>query len=695
MTPSGPPSPKGALPADEPDERDEPGVAVLAQLVQRSRAIGADHALVVHGGGNTSAKGRIPDHLGRVRDVLWVKGSGADLETAAVADYPGLWLDELVALYDFADLSDARMTDLLRGALVDPSSRRPSIETLLHAFLPFRHVDHVHADSVVALTKAPDAPEVVRRALGNRVGFVPWMRPGFTLGKMVAEMASLDGVVLAHHGLVTWSDDSDECLARTRALVDRADEHRAALSRRSDSHGTAVPDAPVPDAPEPDAPALDGGALEDLLLVLRGRLSRRARKVLHVDRRLRAIADRRDLPSVVAAGVATADHMLRMRPRAVVVGGAGDASRSVDDYESAYRAYFDRHAAKLPPGFSMHDPCPAAVLVPGLGAVTASIDARSAEVVADILEHTTQVAARALDSFGSVTPMPEEAVFEVDYWPLELYKLTLAPQQPELAGHVVCVTGAASGIGRAVAVHLAGLGANLVLGDLDGEGLDRLAGEIDGSGGERPACAVGDVSDESVVDSLVSTGVRTFGGLDGFVLNAGVASVAPLAELDLAEWHRILDVNLTSAMLLTRAAVRVLRRQGLGGSIVYVASKNAFGPGAGFGAYSVSKAGMVQLMRVAAIEGGPDRIRANAVNPDAVFDGSKLWSEEVRRDRAAVHGIAADELEDFYARRNLLGTAVTAQDVAHAVAYLLSPRSGRTTGAVLPVDGGVVGAFPR
>lgn len=201
--------------------------SVLGQLVQRSRRIGADHALVVHGGGNTSGKGKLHDHRGRSRDVLWVKGSGADLETATPDDYPGLWMDDLLALRELDELSDERMTDLLRAALVDPSSRRPSIETLLHAFVPFRHVDHVHADSIVALTKSPDPAAVVREALGDRVGFVPWIRPGFALGKLVAEHSGLDGVVLAHHGLVAWADDSDECLARTETLVARADEYLA------------------------------------------------------------------------------------------------------------------------------------------------------------------------------------------------------------------------------------------------------------------------------------------------------------------------------------------------------------------------------------------------------------------------------------------------------------------------------------
>lgn len=659
---------------------------VLGQLVDRSRSIGADTSLVVHGGGNTSAKGHAADHLGRVREVLWVKGTGADMASSGPGDYPGLWLDELRALRDLDEMTDERMTEHLRIAQVDPGARRASIETLLHAFVPYPHVDHVHADSIVTLTKAPDAPAVVAAALGDRVGYLPWIRPGFALGKLVAGMATLDGVVLGHHGLVTWADDTEGCLTRTRALVERADAY---LSE--------VLGAPVASAAAggPEADALDGEQLEELLLRLRGAVCTRARKVLRVDRRLRPIADRPDVADVAAAGVATADHMMRMRPWAAVIERADVPAQAVEAFQTRYEQFFRRHESDVAPGFSMHDPAPAAMLVPGVGAVAAGRDERQCTVVADVLLHTAAVGARARDAFGSVDAMDEGDVFAFDYWPMELYKLTLAPSPPELAGHVVCVTGAASGIGRAVAVRLARAGAHLVVGDLDGEGLGLVADEVERSGSARPECTVGDVSEDAVVDAMVSAGVRRFGGIDGVVVNAGVATQASLADLATDEWRRTIDANLTSAMLLTRAALRAMRTQGLGGSIVYVASKNAFGPGSGFGAYSVSKAGMVQLMRVAAIEGGPLGVRANAVNPDAVFEGSRLWSEELRRERAAVHGVAPGELEAFYAGRNLLGSRVGPSDVANAVEFLLSGRSVSTTGAVLPVDGGVVGAFPR
>lgn len=627
------------------------------------------------------------DHLGRVRAVLWVKGSGADLAASGAGDYPALWLDELVDLQRLDGLSDERMTDLLRSALVDPASRRPSIETLLHAFLPYDYVDHVHADAVVVLTKAPDPAAVVAAALGDRVGYVPWLRPGFKLARAVARMADLDGVVLGHHGLVTWADEDAACLARTRELVAAADGYL------SDALGSEWPSSA-----ESGRDALGPDELARMLLRLRAALSSRSRRVLHVDRRLREVADRADVATLAAAGVATADHMLRIGPRAAALRGSADAAHVVHvvhEHEEDYRAYFSRHEAALPDGSSMHDPAPRALLVPGLGAVLAAPSERAARVAADVLLHTSLVAARAMDAWGEAATMTEDEVFGVDYWPLELDKLTLAPPLPELAGHVVCVSGAASGIGRAVADRLGALGAHLVVADVDGDALRVVAARIEGAGGARPEAVVGDISHEAVVDEMVARGVRRFGGLDGVVVNAGTASAADLVDLDVAAWRHVLETNLTSAMLLTRAALRVFRTQGMGGSIVYVASKNAFGPGGGFGAYSVSKAGMVQLMRVAAIEGARAGVRANAVNPDAVFEGSKLWSEDLRHQRAAAHGVEPRDLEDFYAARSLLGVPVSARDVAEAVVFLLSARSAKTTGAVVPVDGGVPSAFPR
>ena len=587
---------------------------MIQALVERSRRIGADPALVLYGGGNTSSKLVERDHTGRERRVLRIKGSGSDLATCEPRDFPGLWLDDLLALRDRETMTDEEMVSYLARCLVEPAAPRPSIETLLHAFLPAASVDHVHADAICALANAPDPEAAVRDALGGDVAVVPYLRPGFELAKRVSEHADARAVVLAHHGLVTWGETDEESYELTRALVDRAAEY------------VGMPAVAV---------VLRGAGS---LVALRGRLSQERRQVLAVDAGQQAIADRADADEI-AAMRSTPDHMLGIGAR---TGGDG-------------------------PVF----------LAPGLGCVAAGPNERTAKQRLEIAAHTHASVAATRDRFGGASWLTEDEVRDFVEWPLELYKLTLAPKPPELEGHVAIVTGAASGIGREVAADLAARGAEVVTADV------------------HDADVVGDLTDEHVADELVRITLGRYGGLDAIVFCAGIAATGELAELTDEEWRRSLEVNLTSHFLLTKRVWPVLREQGIGGSLDYVASKNAFAPGAGFGAYSAAKAGLVQLAKIAALEGGPLGVRANAVNPDAVFGGSKLWSDEVRRERAEAHGVAVEELEAFYASRSLLGREVTARDVAEAVAFLVSDRSRATTGCTIPVDGGVPGAFPR
>ena len=658
----------------------------LQQLVDRSNLIGDDMSLVVYGGGNTSSKGQVKDHLGRLQEVMWVKGSGADMRGSIVSDYPGLRLSELVALRDLDELTDEQMTDFVTRALMDPSSRRPSIETLLHAFLPFKHIDHVHADAICALTNHADGKRITAEALGEGFAYVDWMRPGFELSKIVGDLANYDGVVLAHHGLVNWAEDSDACLARTREIVAQAQNF--------------VSEYKIPAGPSARHDDLDPTEIRTLLLRLRGSVSREQHRIVRVDERLRDVADHPKLDAIVAGSVSSADHMLRIKPLSLALSdqarGREDGIReAVDTYRAGYDAYVERNLDLMPEGFSGHDSHPRVVMVPGLGAITTGINHADAKVAADIALHTHTVAATVLDTFGPPEPLPDAETFRFDYWPMELYKLSLKPAPKEFAGRVVAVTGAGSGIGRGIAMHLAANGASLVLADLDMESLEGVGAEITGAGGPEPRLVGGDQSDPLVVSSTVQCAIDSFGGIDAIVPNAGVGVPGNLDDLTLQQWELGLRVNLTSAFLLTQEAIRAFKIQGIGGAIAYVASKNAFGPGAGFGAYSASKAGMIQLMRIAAIEGGKFGIRANAVNPDAVFDNSKLWEGGLREERAAAHGIAPEELEDFYAARNLLNRRVTTVDVASSVAFLLSEKASRTTGCVITVDGGVSAAFPR
>ena len=661
----------------------EPSRSPLKELVERSQTIGADQSLVVYGGGNTSSKGEIRDYLGRLRSVLWVKGSGADMAVAGERDYPALYLEELLALREMDALDDETMTDYVTRALVDPTSRRPSIETLLHAFLPAKHIDHVHADAICALTNQAEGERAVREALGEGFAYVDWMRPGFALSKIAGALGNYDGIVLAHHGLIVWDDESAACLDRTHAAVGKANAYLDSLKTKQ--FATFRHDDPSDDE------------VRELLLALRGALAKEKKLVLRTDSRLREIADRSDVRLVADAGVASADHMMRMKPWAAALTSpaAETAADSVEAYRTAYGEYFERNREHLPAGYVQHDPNPRALLVPGIGAVTTGPTRKDAEVIADIALHSTSVAARVIDTFGGSKGIPESETFRFDYWPMELYKLKLRPTDPRFAGHVFVVTGAGSGIGRGIALELGSSGASVVLADLDENGLAEVESEFKNIGAPAPLVIPGDQSDERTVQAMVNSTIRHFGGFDGVIMNAGIGVSDNLEDLTEEKWSRGLRINLTSAFLLTRESMRALRAQSLGGSLVYVASKNAFAPGAGFGGYSVSKAGMLQLMRIAAIEGGSAGIRANAVNPDAVFDHSKLWAGGIREQRAAAHGVRPEDLEDFYASRNMLKVRVTTRDVANTVAHLLSDESSRTTGTVIAVDGGVAAAFPR
>lgn len=650
----------------------------LEELVSRSQRIGSDQSLVVYGGGNTSSKGEIKDHLGRLRKVLWVKGSGADMQYAIDRDYPALYLEELLALEEFKEMNDDVMVDYVTRALVDPTSRRPSIETLLHAFLPARHIDHVHADSICALTNHEQGESATKEALGEGFAYLDWIRPGFELSKLVGTLKDHQGVVLAHHGLVVWDESSDRCYQKTVDAVSKAEKYLDSLAKRPESRFVHRD--------------VSNSEIREILLKLRGKIAKR--QVLKVDRRLAEITKRPDLTEIVAAGSSSADHMLRIRPFSLAL-DPRDINSSIDSYRNSYQAYFDRHKETLPAGYSSHGNDPKVILLPGVGAITAAPTAKENQMLGDISFHTHSVAARVRDCFGQGRTIPESEIFGFDYWPMELFKLKNRPAPKKFEGHIFIVTGAGSGIGRGIALHLAKSGANLLLADISKDGLEEVAKAITQEKGERPELLVADQSNEEEVKRTVEETISRFGGIDGAVINAGIGVSGKLEDLDLNKWNQGLAINLTSAFLLTKYTMAALRIQNMGGSLVYIASKNAFAPGAGFGGYSVTKAGMIQLMRIAALEGGAAGIRANAVNPDAVFDHSQLWAGGIREQRAAAHGVRPDELEDFYASRNLLKARVRSVDVAETVSFLLSDDSSRTTGNVIAVDGGVAGAFPR
>ncbi len=680
-------------------EADAKGLDGLDLLVYGSRLIGAEPSLVVWGGGNTSLKVTERDFRGREVRVLRVKGSGSDLKSVTRKDFPGVRMEEILALLERPDMEDQEMVGYLAHALQELGGARPSIETLLHGFLPHEAVIHTHADAIVSLSNTDRCREVIQEVYGKDVVSIPYRRPGFLLSKDVATALrahpGATAVILEKHGTITWGQTVKDAYLRTIDLITQAEEAiRARAKGRMRFGGARV--NPLP-AAERRETALAVAPF------LRGLVSRQRRAILHFD-------DAPDVVEFVGAkeagtlsqvGPATPDHTIYTKRVACFVetDRPGDPERlkaaireAVERFVADYTRYFESHRYE---GATLLDPFPRVVLIPALGMFTTGKDKRTALIVDDIYHHTLDVlgAASAIGRYVSLTP---KEAFEVEYWPLELYKLTLASPERELARRVALVTGGAGGIGKAVARRLAQEGAHVVVADLDENGAKKVADELIAASGTGRALALGmDVTRESSVRQAFAAATLTYGGLDIVVSNAGIAHSAPIDAMVLSDWERSFAVNATGHFLVAREALRLLKAQGLGGAFVFVATKNVMSPGKDFGAYSASKAAEAQLAKIVALEGGAHGIRANIVNPDAVFQDSRLWSEEIRRERAQAQGISVEQLEEFYRKRNILGASILPEDVAGAVLFLASDRSAKTTGCTLTVDGGVKDAFPR
>ena len=674
----------------------------LEALAYRSNLLGADRRVANWGGGNTSSKIDELDHTGRAVRVLRVKGSGTDLASIQPEGFAGLRLHELLPLEAREQMPDADMVNHLLRSGVDPGQPRPSIETLLHAFVPAAHVDHTHPDAVIALTCTPGGRELAERAYGDEAVWVDYIRPGFRLSKLIAgalrDRPETRFVLLAKHGLVTWGDTGAASYRATLEAIARA--HAALEEARS-----RAPFGP------PLRPALDADTRRRLLVatlpVLRGALSRHRPQVLQVDESdpvLEFVAGD-DAERLSQVGAACPDHLVSTKARPLYVRAAADGDdpdaladalrEGVTAYEAWYRGYYDEHVDDETCPFPMDPPGPRVTLIPGVGMVTAGAHAAKADV-ANGLYHRAIEVIRLAAGVRDFTSLSEAEAFAVEYWPLERYKLSLAPAPRELDGRVALVTGAASGIGRATAELLAAEGAHVAVADLNAEGAAEVAGLLEERHGARRALAVEvDVADERAVERAFEDTVLRWGGADIVVCSAGLATAAPLVDTTVAQWDRLFDVLARGYFLVARSAARLMERQGTGGSIVFVASKNALVAGRGNAAYSAAKAAELHLARTLAEELGARGIRVNSVNPDAVVQGSGIFTSEWRRERATGYGIPEDELEEHYRARTTLGVNVLPQDVAQAILLFASDRLHKTTGNVLNVDGGVAAAYPR
>jgi rhamnose utilization protein RhaD (predicted bifunctional aldolase and dehydrogenase)/NAD(P)-dependent dehydrogenase (short-subunit alcohol dehydrogenase family) len=636
----------------------------LAQRVYTSRLLGQDPTLVMHGGGNTSVKIAQNDVFGVEEQILYVKGSGSDLSTIDASGFAPVRMEHLMALATLESLTDTAMANELQTHVTLAGAPAPSVEAILHAILPYKFVDHTHADAIIAVGNAVNGPARIQEIYGEAVVIVPYVMPGFKLARACAQFFPAQrndhtlGMLLLGHGLFSFGDTAKESYERMIELVTRAEIYL----ERHHALQIAWPAAEPPARP-----------LRTTLAGLRREVSDIAGVPLIMrttsDDRTLGFARRPDVAALSQHGPATPDHVIRTR-RVPLIG------RDLPGYKRNYQAYFAEHAGRSAQPLTMLDPAPRVILDPAVGLITLGPRVKDALIALDIYDSTIDIVMRAT-ALGGWTALPEADLFDVEYWDLEQAKLRRAGKPLAFTGEIALVTGAASGIGKACAESFMARGAAVVGLDINPDVAHTF---------ERPEflgirC---NVTDESAITEALEQGVCAFGGLDMLVLNAGIFPGSKRIEaLTLGDWQKVMHVNVDANLILMHHAHPLLDLSPRGGRVVIVGSKNVPAPGPGQAAYSASKAALTQLARVAALEWGENRIRVNIVHPNAVFD-TGLWTEDVLRSRAEHYGVSVEE----YKRNNVLKVAITSHDVGELVVELCGPTFSKTTGAQIPIDGG-------
>lgn len=679
----------------------------VALLLYRSNLLGADLRLTNYGGGNTSCKAIAKDPLtGAETEVMWIKGSGGDIGTLTRSGLAALYVDRLRSLenvYRGIEHED-EMVGLFNHCIYDLESKAPSIDTPLHGFLPFKHIDHLHPDAAIAIAAAKDGKRITQELFNGEIGWVEWQRPGFDLGlqlrQCLAENPGIRGIMLGSHGLFTWGDTAYESYINTLTVIERCAEYLEANygKKRPVFGGAKVADVDV-DIRKKQAAALAP--------ILRGFCSSERSMVGHFtdDSRVLEFINSNDLDRLAPLGTSCPDHFLRTKISPLVLDLAPDADLSdaaalktqlapaFEAYRAMYKDYYE--TCKRPNSPAMRDPNPVIILYPGIGMFSFSKDKQTARVAAEFYTNAINVM-KGAEAISEYTSLPRQEAFDIEYWLLEEAKLQRMPKPKPLSGKIALVTGSAGGIGKAIARKFVQEGAVVVLNDLNADRLAEAGKEFQGAfGKDAYATALLDVTNADQIQQAFDAAALAFGGIDIVVNNAGLSISKSIEDHTQKDWDLLYDVLVKGQFLVTQAAVTVLKKQAIGGDIINIVSKNALVSGPNNAGYGSAKAAQLHLSRLNAAELGADHIRVNVVNPDAVISDSNIWAGGWAEGRAKAYGITVAELPAYYAKRTLLNEIILPDDIANACFALTGGLLNKSTGNVLNVDGGVAMAFVR
>ncbi|WP_290799291.1 bifunctional aldolase/short-chain dehydrogenase [Flavihumibacter sp. UBA7668] len=679
----------------------------VALLIYRSNLLGADLRLTNYGGGNTSCKVQQADPLTESpTEVMWVKGSGGDIGTLKKSGLAALYLNrlrQLQSIYKGIEMED-QMVDLFNHCIFDLNSKAPSIDTPLHAFLPFKHIDHLHPDAAIAIAAAKDGKSITAKLFNGKIGWVEWQRPGFDLGlklqQCLNENPGIRGIMLGSHGLFTWGDTAYDCYLNTLEVVEQC---AAFIESKVAAKGSVFGGNKIKSAPKEKRLAQAAA----LAPVLRGFCSSQQSMVGHFtdDERVLEFINSVDLARLAPMGTSCPDHFLRTKISPLVLDLHQDENLddtnalktklapAFDLYRNMYADYYEtcKHANSP----AMRDPNPVVLLYPGIGLFTFAKDKQTARVAAEFYINAINVM-RGAEAVSEYTSLPRQEAFNIEYWLLEEAKLQRMPKPKALSGKIALITGSAGGIGKAIAKKMAEEGACILLNDINEERMNGAVKEFtDLFGKDIVGSALLNVTDEESISTAFEQIALQFGGVDIIVNNAGISISKSIADHSLEEWDRLYDILVKGQFMVSKAGISVLRKQQMGGDIVNIVSKNAVVAGPNNPGYGSAKAAQAHLTRLMAAELGADKIRVNAVNPDAVIADSNIWSGGWAEGRAKAYGIKIEELPAYYAKRTLLNEIILPEDIANACFALVGGLLKKSTGNALNVDGGVGMAFLR